>query len=194
MYNLYKKIKFLGITTSNVELKNIGKAWAAISLAFAILFAGISNQLPIAFLISALTVGTAFLLHELAHKIVAQKFGAFAEFRSDDKMLLFAILLSFTGFIFAVPGAVMISGNITRTQNGKISLAGPLMNFILALIFLTINLITPNIISNYGFTINAWLGLFNLIPFGNFDGRKIKTWNQNIWLAMIITGIILLLI
>ena len=31
------------------------------------------------------------------------------------------------------------------------------------------------LISYYGFIINTWLGLFNLIPFWMFDGKKILT-------------------
>jgi len=38
----------------------------------------------IALFISLFTLGIGFLLHELAHKFVAQRYGCFAEFRSFD--------------------------------------------------------------------------------------------------------------
>ena len=51
-------------------------------------------------------------------------------------MLVLAILMSFFGFIFAAPGAVVIKASyIHPSKNGKISLAGPLTNIILALLF-----------------------------------------------------------
>ena len=119
-------------TTSEKEKKDIIKAWIAISIAFAIALNGLRSGFSQAFIIAALTVGVGFLLHELAHKLVAQHYGCWAEFRSFDQMLFFAILLSFTGIIFAAPGAVMISGHVTNDRNGKISAAGPITNFILA--------------------------------------------------------------
>ena len=37
---------------------------------------------------AGVTVGSGFLIHELCHKVVAQRYRCWAEFRSDDKMLL----------------------------------------------------------------------------------------------------------
>ena len=123
------------ITTSSKEIIDITKAWLAITVAFAIVLRsgiGILESL----LVSAIAVGLGFLLHELGHKIVAQYYRCFAEFRSFDSMLLLAIAMSFFGFVFAAPGAVMIHGYVNRERNGKISIAGPSINIALALIFL----------------------------------------------------------
>ncbi len=99
-----------------------------------------------------------------------------------------AVLL---GVIFAAPGAVMISGMITRKENGLVSLAGPLTNYLLAMIFLGLSFIYPvwAFIFSIGFGVNMWLGLFNMIPFGNFDGIKILHWNRYIWGAMVLFGV-----
>jgi len=140
----------------------------------------------ISFVIAAITVGTGFLFHELGHKIIAQRFGCFAEFRAYYQMLFFAVLISFAGFVFAAPGAVMISGHPTKKQNGIISLSGPLVNLVFAYIFFILlsvfAIINPNpfliTLFSYGYLINIWLALFNLLPFGNFDGRKILHWNK----------------
>ncbi len=43
-----------------------------------------------------------------------------------------------------------------------------------------------------GFQINFWLGLFNLIPFGNFDGKKILNWDRYVWMGMVFIGIVAL--
>ncbi len=174
---------------SRAEQKELLKAWLAISLAFAIVMGGLSSKLAAVFLISALTVGLGFLAHELAHKFVAQRYGCRAEFVADNSMLFIAVLTSLFGFVLAAPGAVMISGHVTAERNGKISLAGPLANFIIAGLFLFTGLLGLfPIVSSYGFTINAWLGLFNLIPFGNFDGIKILRWNKAAYIGMAAAG------
>ncbi|MBI4981020.1 metalloprotease [Candidatus Woesearchaeota archaeon] len=145
--------------------------------------------------ISLLTVGIGFLLHELAHKIAAQRFGCMAEFRAFDQMLFLALgLAAVIGFTFIAPGAVMISGMITRRENGIISLAGPLTNYVLGLLFLGLMFLLPPLgfIFSIGFQINFWLGLFNMIPFLNFDGAKIMNWNTFIWLGMVAFGVVFL--
>jgi len=187
-----KSIKIGSIRTSDIELKDLVKAWLAISLAFAILFNGLSFDISFlfTFLMSGLTVGVGFLFHEMAHKIVAQKYGCFAEFRANNLMLGLAIAMSFLGFLFAAPGAVMISGYVDLRRNGIISLAGPLTNYILAMMFLVGSLFFTSSLFYFGFYINSWLGLFNLIPFLNFDGKKIMVWNNVVYGIMVIVGLL----
>lgn len=198
---MYKTLTIGKINTSKTELIDIAKAWLAISLAFTIAFAGLhftSNflaQFLTPLLISMLTVGIGFLLHEMAHKFAAQRYGCVAEFRAFNEMLFLAIAMSFLGFVFAAPGAVMISGMITRKENGIISFAGPITNYVLALLFLGLSFFLPAptpILSSIlasGFQINLWLGLFNMIPFLNFDGKKILAWNKFVWGGMVLFGI-----
>ncbi len=188
-----------GIPTSNKEILDLCKAWLAITLAFTILLNGItiSKTTLSTAIIAAIAVGSGFLLHELMHKLVAQKYNCWAEFRADNMMLLVAIAFSFFGFIFAAPGAVMISGNITQARNGIISLAGPLTNYILSLLFFPLIFLQTPLLHSlglYGFMINSWLGLFNLIPFGNFDGVKILHWSKLYYGLMVGFGVILLLV
>ncbi|MAG07886.1 hypothetical protein CMO89_00265 [Candidatus Woesearchaeota archaeon] len=156
------------------------------------------SRIILVFFISAFTVGIAFLFHELAHKIVAQHYGCEAEFRSFDKMLILAIAMSFFGFVFAAPGAVMISGPVGIRRNGTISLAGPLTNLILAFLCLLALFFMPiGILKNifqYGFLINTWIALFNLLPFWNFDGRKIFAWNRAVYiLLVVIAGVFMIM-
>lgn len=184
------------------EIHDLIKAWFFISLAFAILFSGEIFAFQIVrlttyFIISALTVGIAFLFHEMMHKVIAQKYNYQAEFRAFDKMLWLALIMSFFGFIIAAPGAVVIHAfNISKERNGKISLAGPLTNLVLALffLFLLFSIDTTgifNIFLNFGFRINSFLALFNLIPVMPFDGRKILDWNKGIYIAIMIFALIL---
>ncbi len=190
----HKQIKIGNIATSEKEIKDLVKAWVAISIAFAIVMTGglrFSFDFFVVFMISGLTVGIGFLIHELAHKVVAQKYGCFAEFRSFDQMLFLAVLMSFFGFVFAAPGAVMISGPVGLRRNGKISAAGPLANLVLAFIFLSIIInFGVNTLTMYGFLINTWLALFNMLPFGNFDGKKILKWNRKVYGTMIAVSLV----
>ena len=202
-----KKGKF-ELHSSNRELKDLFMAWLFVSFAFAIAqtvdkgitFASFFSMNFLVFMIiSAVTVGLAFLLHELAHKIVAQHYRCWAEFRADLTMLVLGVLMSFLGVVFIAPGAVMIFGQIDYRQNGKISMAGPLTNIILAIILLPLlfmhfanNIITEIITS--GYLINAWLALFNMIPFWNFDGAKIYAWDRKVYFAMIVAAAFLVFV
>jgi len=175
------------------EKKDLFNAGILISLAFAFLLSGGFNSLLnfnlsflIIFLIALFTAGLGFLLHELMHKYVAQSYGLFAEFKAFYNMLWFAVILSLFGFIIAAPGAVMISGRVTRERNGKISLAGPVTNIVLAFVFLILILIfnTEGLFRyflGFGLTINSLLAAFNMIPLGPFDGAKIIEWDKKVY-------------
>lgn len=150
------------------------------------------------------SVGLGFVLHELAHKFVAVRYGFYAEFRMWVEGLIFALFIAFAlRIVFVAPGAVYIHGNqISNEQNGKISIAGPLVNIALALIFLSLfpfinqnptdisGFIFANIVK-FGFVINSILAAFNLIPLGIFDGAKILRWNPIIWGFTFIVAVIL---
>ncbi len=169
-----------------------------ISLAFAIVWTG-STNFNADFLATTglilLTVGLGFILHELAHKFVAIKYGAYARYQAWTLGLLFSIIMAFAvGFVFAAPGAVYVYGNnITREQNGKISAAGPLTNLILGLVFLAIGFLIPGLkqIAVLGASVNFFLGAFNMIPIFPMDGQKVYQWNKTIWAALMIPLVVL---
>ena len=88
------------------------------------------------------------------------------------------------------PGAVMVMGNTTKQQFGKIALAGPLSNIMLWAVGLgLISLGLESTEFTYGDNgllyywcwVNVGLGAFNMIPFGPLDGRKVKTWSNSIY-------------
>jgi len=76
---------------SKEEIQQLTKAWIFISLAFSIVFVGwrdlFSATFLVFFVVSAITVGISFIFHELAHKFFAQKYGAWAEFRAENRYL-----------------------------------------------------------------------------------------------------------
>ena len=185
---------------STREKRDLLFAGLLISLAFAILLSGgykvflsLNTVLITAFIIAFFTAGVGFLLHEIMHKFVAQRYGLFAEFKAFYNMIWLALLFSLFGFIMAAPGAVYIRGLITREKNGKISLAGPLTNIVLGIIFLIALLFASEgmfrAFLSYGLTINALLGAFNMIPAMPFDGAKILAWNKGVYFATLIIAV-----
>jgi len=184
---------------SSKEKKDLFFAGIMISLAFAILLSGglsglLSSGFYVIFLIAFFTAGIGFLFHELMHKCIAQSYGLFAEFRAHYKMLWFAIVISFFGFILAAPGAVYIKGRINKEKNGKISLAGPLTNLILGFLFLILLLASNpegifKAFLGFGLTINSLLAAFNMIPAIPFDGSKVLAWNKGIYTITLVLAV-----
>lgn len=186
------------------EKKDLLGAGLLISLAFAILLGGglrgllsFDNWFFVVFGIAFFTAGLGFLLHELMHKYVAQRYGLRAEFQAFYPMLWLAITFSFFGFIFAAPGAVFISGSITRERNGKISVAGPLVNIVLAVLFALLLLFTRpeslllKSLFEIGLSINALLAAFNMIPVMPFDGAKVIAWDKRVYSIVLILAVTL---
>jgi Zn-dependent protease len=139
-----------------------------------------------AVIVFVMMFSASFFAHEMAHKFVAQKEGYWAEFRLT---LVGAALtlLSVIPIVFKIiaPGAVMIGGPADRRQVGRISIAGPATNIILSSTLLGAAILVPDYqrIFLAGAAFNAWIALFNLIPYGIFDGLKVFGWNKKIWLA-----------
>ncbi len=173
------------------EIRDIIISMLVIAGVFAYIFTIYRGYDIITFLnvipITLIAVGFGFVFHELAHKFVAIKYGFFAEYKVWPGGLILAIVTALFGFVFAAPGAVYIHGeHITREENGKISIAGPLTNIILAFLFVGLEFISPpssifSEIGVLGFTVNSFLALFNLIPFSILDGAKVFKWNPIIW-------------
>ncbi len=166
------------------EVIDLIKAFVAITLIYWWAAGGmpIIHALPII----AFFVGSAFILHELAHKAMASYYGYESHFKSFDMMLLGSMFLAFFGFIFLAPGAVFTAGIRKMKHLGIISLVGPLTNIVLALICLAISPFLS--VAAFGFQINAWLALFNMIPFFGLDGEKILAWDKKAFIIMLVVA------
>lgn len=125
---------------------------------------------------------TGFALHEVAHKITAQHYGHWSEFRFSVAGLLLTALAAFMGVLVGAPGATWHTATSPR-DNGRISAAGPLLNLFMALFaFPFTSQINPSrglvtAIADHLLLFNAILAAFNLLPIGPLDGRKILRWN-----------------
>lgn len=185
---------------SRTEVVHIFIAVIVLSLSFANVFSrvlrGFFNPNPALdflgmFGLSIILIVTSFLMHELSHKFIAQKYGAWAEFRMFPAGLAFAFLLSFTGFLFAAPGAVYIEGRISMKEYGLISAAGPVSNIVMAAIGFTLLFFVSGAVAGlvYLFVVlNLVLALFNLIPLGPLDGAKILKWNVAAYILLVVVA------
>ena len=196
------------IKTSKTEVQHLLIAWIAISIAFAFVLSNGARSNPFGetairyFLISLFTVGLGFILHELAHKVVAQRYNLWAEFRMSPTFLMLAVGMGYLmGWLFAAPGAVYISGPyITSEQNGRIAAAGPLMNVLLAAVFLLISTQSGFVegFGEYGWDIiflgvqiNLWLAAFNMLPLSVLDGRKVLAWSKTAFAGLFLLIILM---
>lgn len=190
---------------SITEIKHLSVAMLAIAFAFSLIlnkneifYSGKLTYSPWFFLSSLVAVGFAFIFHEMGHKFVAQKKGCWAEFRAWPAGIILAVALAVVsrgGFVFAAPGAVMISPAkrtrfgtaftvLSSSDMGKISSAGVIINIIQAAIFSLLALFVNISIFPIAAQVNAWLAIFNLIPFGMLDGAKVLRWSPFIWLGL----------
>jgi len=198
------------------ERKDLLIGWLAIALAFTFIFirGGVTpDGFVLFFVISLFTVGIGFLLHELAHKFMAIKYGFWAEFRKDTQMLLVAIALAaLVGVVFAAPGATMIYSRdgrmMTREESGIISIAGPAVNLVLCIPFflmivagaalgypdggiLSLILFLTGMV---GLSVNSMIAFFNMLPISVLDGKKIFTWNPAVFAVAIVLSLGLILL
>lgn len=190
-YNSSIFFRLIYIKSSRTEILHLGIA------TILVLLVGLSltNYRHISLEFILIFIG-AFLIHELAHKLLAQLYGSWAEFRAEISGLMITAIsaIPFLPFKFIAPGAVVI-GDLTRSKFGKVAWIGPLTNLVMGFSFLFLSYIFPY--QNYfaiGASFNAWISVFNLLPFGVLDGLKIFNWNKIAWLSTIACASILFII
>ena len=189
------------------EIRDLIISFIVIALGFTILYSnGDYSHITLIFPVVMIGVGAGFIFHELGHKFVAMNYGYYAEYELWPTGLLIALASSFFGFIFAAPGAVVIySQGMDKKTNGLISIAGPLVNIALGLIFLLILVSLGDyvytetgyivqLICVLGTRINFFLAAFNLLPIPPLDGSKVLSWSIPIWLITFAVPAILVLV
>ncbi len=168
------------------EVKDLLIAFLAVYAVFAFPYA-LTLRGAIAIFLATLT---AFLLHEVSHKSVAMSLGYRARFTLSHTGLLLTLLsaIPLMPIKIIMPGYVAIYGHYERKSFGLIALAGPLTNIIVCMALLTI---PRHPLTAIAIDLNALVALFNLIPLGELDGRKIIAWNPVIWAVCMVASIVL---
>ncbi|MFH1578901.1 MAG: site-2 protease family protein [Thermoplasmatota archaeon] len=184
------------VPTSFVEIRDIIAALLVLTVAFSwIIYLPDGKGFLYYIGLAAVIVVAGFFVHEISHKIAARRYGCWAEFRADYRGLGLVLVTAFFGFLFAAPGAVWIRGNVTRSQNGKISLAGPGSNIVVSVacvaLLITGAVGTSGTLYDIAYRLlyfNAFLAAFNMIPVMPFDGSKIWQWNKPIYVAALVAA------
>jgi Zn-dependent protease len=199
-----------GVRFSRTELIQLFVAILALSAAFTIAYIrrpfGFTVSLATIlgfFPASLLAVGTGLGLHEILHKVVAQRYGHWAEFRYDPRGILMAFLFAAAiGFLYGAPGATWISGSVTREQNGRISAAGPLSNVLIAVLSFAGVFVFAPFASGLGVIllnmlwivalVNGFLAGFNMLPIMPLDGAKVWAWNKGAYGGIAVVSVALI--
>ncbi|MCW1291684.1 MAG: M50 family metallopeptidase [Candidatus Parvarchaeota archaeon] len=184
------------------EIFDIFIAWLALTFSFSFIFDRniLSYNFIEYFIISAISVGLGFIIHELMHKFKAISYDYPAHFVASYQGLILTVFTAFIlRIIFALPGATVFTPRSRWfldkdfiEKYGKISLYGPLSNIVFGFIFiLLLFFVYPLIKSSFllklsleGAFINFYLSAFNLIPLGGvigLDGWKVFRWNKAAW-------------
>lgn len=179
------------IGVDRTEGRDLLVAWLALGVAFTF-FIGTPaivtepQAFVTLFLACLVTAGAGFLAHELAHKVVAIRYGREAAFRADYRLLVVAILSGLAGFLFAAPGAVHHRGPPDERIHGLVAVAGPLTNLALVVGFLPAwrwgggALAT---VGALGIWINALLAAFNMLPVDPLDGATVRRWHLGVYVV-----------
>ncbi|HJJ28426.1 MAG TPA: peptidase M50 [Methanocorpusculum sp.] len=219
-------MSFLKLITK-FERRDLIIAWLALACAFTLVFSKLRigadvsrvsvELILINFVVSLIIVAVSFIFHEMAHKYMAIHFGYWAEFRKSTPMLLISLVIAvITGFVFAAPGATLINTagrEMSKKENGIISVAGPVSNLVLSIPFVILMIAgiitggamaagTEGFFWTYtaqgfcfylgytGLMVNAMLALFNMIPAGPLDGKKILSWNPAVFAVVLIIAVL----
>jgi len=160
---------------------------------------------------------SAFLAHELAHKLCARHIAGGGRFRLALTGSLFSLLAAgiqnLTGFIlttlnpaaeplrlapyrFLAPGMVVVKGRRTRRALGGVALAGPASNLGLGWLMLALGLASPlgSELLLLGAALNAYTAITALLPLAFCDGLTIYWWSRKALVVSLGLSIILIVI
>ncbi len=181
------------------EISELGIGWIITSLILLYLYGLIegilqTGRIPNEFLIYLFIWGISFFAHELSHKFIAIKYGARAYYKLSKEALILALVSVIIRFPILATGAVFWWGEATASAGirGRVSASGPIINFVLAGLFILLEGIgiffeVPVFvfIGLVGVQLNVLLGVFNLLPIGVLDGAKVLAWDPKIWISLI---------
>jgi len=171
---------------SSIEVKHLVVGIVLVSLVgISFITRSILFSQPLMLLIESTVFILSFIAHELSHKFAAQKFGLWAEFRLSISGALITLISVLLPFKVIAPGSVVIGGMADRETVGRTAVSGPLVNVILSAAFLVGAVISPiGVLYDsllFGAWFNAYLAIFNLLPFGALDGWKVFWWSRRNW-------------
>jgi Zn-dependent protease len=148
-------------------------------------------------IVLVLAFTASFLIHEMAHKITAQRHGLWAEFRLTVWGALITLVSIISPFKVISPGAVMIAGVADKDTIGKTAVSGPVINLVICAVSLALTFIVPEGSSFFVAVVfvaafNAFIAVLNLLPFGILDGWKVFQWSKVVWALAFVSAVALI--
>lgn len=142
-------------------------------------------------LVYILVAGVAVILHDLAHRYVAWRYGVTTEYKF---WFLGTIIMFITAIFFHVvyssPSRLAINDpeKLTVKQQAIVYGSGPVVSLIVFVAFLAL---VPfggfaATVGLLGATMNLLTAVYALMPLEPMDGRKIYKWNKGIWLVLFV--------
>jgi len=188
------KKTILGLTHSEITVAIIG----SLLIGFATVIALRSPISITEILIYVLAGGIAVTLHEFGHRYAARRKNVATEvkFWGLGAVTMF-ITGWFTGNVFAQPQRTLIDEKMVeeKANDGEkipvdvqISLAGPLVNLIIAAITVPFLFVGGEVsrIASIMLMMTLLLAVYHLMPFSPMDGKAIMKWNKWVLAAMLI--------
>ncbi len=188
------------------EVLDLLISWVVLSFSFAIFMSSGLERLPLSIAYSSVGVGSAFILHELAHRQVAKAYDLEARYRAWYLGLLVTLAIALINaavklpILFAAPGAVVIYGywgHVNPIAELRVAESGPLTNIAVGITTWVILLTIPPtpILTDmlyYVMRINSWIAFFNLLPLPPLDGFKILKRSPIEWVLMFIVSLVVM--
>src|SRR5579875_72746 len=195
------RLRYSGLF-SEAEKKHILAATAIMTIVgltlsvngFSLISGGAS---PLVIFVAVLAFVISFVGHELAHKFLAQRNGLWAEFRTNPYGLMMTLVSIAFPFKILAPGQTNIQGTGRKEILGTIALIGPGFNIALGFLFYILSRFSTAPLDWALLEIvrfNAWLAIFNLIPFGSLDGTKVFEWDKMRWAIALAASVLLLIL
>jgi Zn-dependent protease len=130
--------------------------------------------------------GVALIMHDLGHRMIAQKLEIKGHYKFWGWGTLTMLLTSWLfGMAFSQPGRYVFDDEgIDNRDIAFVTLAGPAISMLFAILFLPFALIggVAGQIAVAGFIMNLMTAVFNLMPFSPMDGKVIYDWSRLFWM------------
>ncbi|MFB6076026.1 MAG: hypothetical protein ABEK17_02680 [Candidatus Aenigmatarchaeota archaeon] len=184
----------------NRERRNVLISIILTGFLFSIVVLDLSIDFLFSIPIYILGATIALVVNAYVSRIAAERLGSVFIYKFWLPGFILSIIsavLSMGNIVFAAPASKTIEPDrmkrwekkqihLESKEIGKISLVGPLSNFILAVVFWIIFEITSTeFLLTFGF-INLWVSVSHLIPYHPLDGARVMVWNDLIWLVSFI--------
>ncbi len=184
------------------EAVDFAVASAVVAVVGLSLFLDVSKAFGLSALDAIAVCMTAFLAHDLAHKLCARLLAGGGRFKLAVTGSLISLLaaglqhlmgvatvaLGFsTGepirlapYRFLVPGTVVVRGRKKRETLGRIAMAGPAANVVLGWLMFFLGLSSPQLseILLIGAAMSAYVAVTSLLPIAFCDGLTIYWWSR----------------